>query len=325
MSAPQVSVVMGVFNAATTVAGTIRSVLEQLGVDLELIVIDDGSTDGTSRLLDELAAADARLRVIHQENAGLTKALIRGCAQACGEFIARQDAGDLSLPGRLLAEADFLQKHPDVVFVSCATEYAEESGVPLYTNAGSGRARTPMSILDLSEAYGVKDGPTHHGAVMFRRDAYLRAGGYRADFYFGQDWDLWYRLAQQGKFASLGQVLYQARIGPGDISSTRRPQQQRLAQLSLEALRCRLGGQPEEPALQRARAVRPTSRPSALAVRRARAGGNYFIGECLRRNGHPALARRYFGQALKELPLHAKSWVRWVQAALATRPRAAMR
>ena len=90
---PLISVVMSVFNDAQHVATALDSVLSQEAVDLEFIVIDDGSTDGTGQILDGYAARDPRLRVIHQENSGLTRSLIRGCNQARGKYIARQDGG----------------------------------------------------------------------------------------------------------------------------------------------------------------------------------------------------------------------------------------
>jgi len=85
---------MSVYNGGTALAATLDSVLAQEGVAFEFIVVDDGSTDGSGALLDDHAQRDERLRVIHQDNRGLTRALIRGCAAARGPFIARQDAGD---------------------------------------------------------------------------------------------------------------------------------------------------------------------------------------------------------------------------------------
>lgn len=84
MSRPELSVVMSVFNSAPNLAQTLDSVLRQADVDLEFIVVNDGSTDGSTELLNDYAAADSRLRILHQGNAGLTQALIRGCAAARG-------------------------------------------------------------------------------------------------------------------------------------------------------------------------------------------------------------------------------------------------
>src|SRR5262245_6785124 len=97
----EVSVVMSVYNGASNLPATINSILSQEGVALEFIVVNDGSTDKTGEILDDYARRDNRVRVIHQKNTGLTRGLIRGCDAARGEFIARQDAGDISLPERL--------------------------------------------------------------------------------------------------------------------------------------------------------------------------------------------------------------------------------
>ena len=86
-------------------AAMLDSILSQEGVELEFIVVNDGSRDKSGEVLNEYAQGDSRLRIIHQENTGLTRALIRRCDAARGEFIARQDVGDISLPGRLKSEA----------------------------------------------------------------------------------------------------------------------------------------------------------------------------------------------------------------------------
>jgi glycosyltransferase involved in cell wall biosynthesis len=315
---PDVSVVMGVFNAGERLRPTIDSVLGQQGCELEFIVVDDGSTDSTAALLDAAAQADARLRVIHQANAGLTRALIAGCAAACAPFIARQDAADVSLPGRLQRELQALRVDPDLTFISCATEYVEPGGAFLYRSAGTGKAVQPRHVVDLRETHGMADGPSHHGSVMFRRDAYERAGGYRAEFYFGQDWDLWFRLAQLGKFAMLQETLYRATLGVGDISASNKPQQEQLALLSLQALRFRLRGESDATVLAQAGAIRP--QPRRGDRRQSVAAGSYFIGECLRRNGNRQRAREYFLHALRERPLSAKTWVRLAQTAFFSGP-----
>ena len=96
MSTPEVSVLMSVYNGARYLRAAIESVLSQQGVDFELLAVNDGSTDKSGSILDEYAARDPSVRVIHQENLGLTRALIRGCNEARGRFIARQDADDVS-------------------------------------------------------------------------------------------------------------------------------------------------------------------------------------------------------------------------------------
>src|SRR5919197_1200716 len=107
---PEVSVVMSVYNGAANLRETIDSILNQEGVSLEFIIVNDGSTDESPRILAEYAERDLRINIIRQENQGLTRALIRGCAAAQGTYIARQDTGDISLPGRLIQQLRFSQE-----------------------------------------------------------------------------------------------------------------------------------------------------------------------------------------------------------------------
>ena len=305
------SVVMSVYDSAGTLEATLDSILAQTLTDFELIAIDDGSTDQSGTILDEYASHDARIRVLHQENRGLTRALIAGCAAARGRYIARHDAGDLSHPRRLALQQRMLDADAEVIFVSCATQYVGPEGEPLWIAHPSGAALTPAHILDPAKANVLSDGPTHHGSVMFRRDAYERAGGYRAAFYYGQDFDLWFRLAALGKFQTVDEALYTARVTPDSISTSARTEQRRLAQLSRAALQARLGGESEEPILAAAAAVRP-----GPAARRSRRGeGLYIIGEALRRNGDRR-ARGYLRHSVAAWPFSFRSWVRYFQSLL---------
>jgi hypothetical protein len=306
----KISVVMSVHNGAATLAGTVESILGQTEPDFELIVIDDASTDGSLAILTAYADRDGRVRVFHnEENLGLTRSLIAGCAAARGKYIARHDAGDISLPTRFAREAALLDATSDLTFTACWTERVGPELEHLYLSKGTGRAQEPTHVLDGMAAEPMLDGPSHHGCVMFRRDAYERAGGYRAQFYYGQDWDLWYRLAALGKYQTVPEALYRASVIPESISVEARRTQDELAALSLAAMRARASSQPEEPLLERAASVARVRRPGW----RNRADGFYFIGEVLRRNGDPR-ARRYLRAAIAASPLTLKAWVRWLQS-----------
>ena len=123
---------MGVRNGGAALPPTLDSVLSQLGVALELIVVDDGSEDDTLNTLDRYAARDPRVRILRRPHAGLTRALIAGCDAARGDLIARQDVGDVSLPGRLDAQVRLLRGAPGAVMVSCATRFLGPRGEVLY-------------------------------------------------------------------------------------------------------------------------------------------------------------------------------------------------
>lgn len=302
-----ISVVMGVYNAEATLRETLDSIFAQQDADFEVIVVDDGSTDGSRAILE----SDDRIRLIRQPNRGLTRALIAGCEAARGALIARHDAGDLCSPRRLATQQRMFDD-PEVTFVSCATQYVGPEREPLWTAPPTGSALTPAHILDPSRPGGLTDGPTHHGSVMFRREAYQAVGGYRPEFYYGQDFDLWFRLAEIGRFQTSSEVLYTARITPDSISGTARQQQARLAKLSFAAMEARQRGESDDEFLAAAALVRPVR---ARAGRRHRASGLYFIGEALRRNRDPR-ARRYLRRAVAAWPLSARAWIRLLQSLL---------
>lgn len=315
---PDVSVVMAVYNGEAGLSKSLDSVLSQEGCDLEIIVVDDGSFDRTPKILDDYSRCDPRLRVIRQENTGLTRALIRGCEAAQGEFIARLDVGDIALPGRLARQVATMREDAGIAFVSCASRFVEPGGGLLYVQRGSGKAGTAIDIIDADHPHGVVDGPSAHASVMFRKDNYQSAGGYRKEFYFGQDWDLWYRLAQIGKFAMLPDVFLQIELGMDNISLRHRPLQMQYARLSLEALRLRLAGHSDAQALLAAEKLRQRPRPHA--GRLVESAGCYFIGACLRRNGDVAAARKYFLRALQKNPANVKAWIRLFQTLLRGAP-----
>jgi GT2 family glycosyltransferase len=309
MSGPEISVVMAVRNGADTLRETLESVLIQDDCDFEFIVVDDGSTDASARILDDRAAQDSRLRVVHQENAGLTRALIRACGQAQGEFIARQDGGDVSLPTRLAKQAQRLKNDDGCVAVSSHTEFIGPRGEYLFKTEIGEQALNQSLSGSNSE---VLAGPAHHGSMMMRRSAYEAVGGYRDAFYFAQDIDLWTRLIERGRFAVVPEVLYRARLDADSISATQTGEQRRLAHIIAQARAARRGGNDESPWLAEAATIQPA--PDLERGRRM-AQGNYFIGSCLRRRAAGAAAH-YFRAAMRQDPAHWRAWVRFVECKL---------
>lgn len=285
----KLSVVMSVFNGATTLAATLDSILAQTERDFELIVVDDGSTDTTPSIL--AGYADSRIRVITQPNAGLTRALIRGCAEAQADVIARHDCGDRSHPERFARQLALLE---NAAVVSCATRFVEPDGDLLYIARADGDD-VQRSLLN-DDAAHVHALP-HHGSAMFRRDAYSRAGGYRAEFRVAQDLDLWIRIAQSGgTFAIADDVLYDATVDPRSISGSARAAQVRLTEIAV-ALRDGHG------ALSDAAGITPppvTPRGEAAAL--------YFIGKCLLQQ-HNRKGRRYLREAIRRDPWHWRAWL----------------
>lgn len=312
MSTPDVSVVMSVFDGAAELDSSIESVLDQGGVNFELIVVDDGSTDRTRELLEGFARRDSRVRILNQDNVGLTQSLVRGCKAARGKYIARQDVADISLPGRLRLQKALLDTDENIAFVSCWAEVCGPGWESLYVVKGTGAAARPTCVIPRNRSKGrLLDEPTSHPTVLFRRDAYHRCGGYQPEFYFGQDRELWYRLAEVGLFAMVERPLYRVKLTLGSISSEFKSQQDRLGKLAHDAFWARQRGVSDQDQLREASKIRPLgARPRS---QKANAAWLYFIGECLRKNRDPR-ALRYLVKSLKIDPLAPKTWVRLSQS-----------
>jgi len=290
----KLSVVMSVYNGAAFLAATLDSILVQTERGFELIAIDDGSTDATSAILAAYAARDARLRVIAQPNAGLTRALIRGCAEARAGVIARHDCGDLSHPERFARQLALLDRGH--VLVSCATRFMDRDGDTLYVARARGdEVRKSLLEAGVSRIHAIP----HHGSAMFRRDAYLAAGGYRAEFRAAQDLDLWIRMAKHGTIGVLDEVLYEATVDARSISGTSRD-----AQVELTAVTVALREGGDESTLLEAAARVQTQALSA----RGEAAALYFIARCLLQQGNPKW-RRTMQSALRRNPFHVRAWI----------------
>lgn len=296
---------MSVCNSAPTLAETLESVLSQEGVDFEFIVVNDGSTDGSGDILDRHARSDSRLRVHHQENTGLTRALIRGCGEARGEFIARQDAGgDVSLPGRLAAQCQILRSRPEIVMTSCATQFIGPEREVLYEVRQDGdELHRGLMQLDLKNIRG----PSHHGSTMFRRSSYTLVAGYRPEFYVAQDIDLWLRLSEIGLCYATTDVRYRAQFLKGSLSHLRRGNQVETARVILACAEARRSGRDCEVLLAQVRKPRLKG-PAGWMARRLQDARYYtFLGRLLRDRDHER-AGRYLRKALKAWPLHPHAW-----------------
>jgi hypothetical protein len=176
---------------------------------------------------------------------------------------------------------------------------------------GTGKAKIPIHIVPDNIPPVLIDGPSCHPSVIFRKKSYIKAGGYRPEFYYGQDWDLWYRLGELGKFQMLDQVLYKARILPASVSACHKKKQDTIAKLSFSALLQRRKGISEQNILDKAGRIKPDRNNNSSSKHTA--AWFYFIAECLRRNGSKR-AISYFKKSLSAHPLFIKSWIRIFQA-----------
>lgn len=239
MSSPKVSVVMSVYNGEHYLRESVDSILNQAFTDFEFIIIDDGSSDSTWQILAEAADQDQRVRLFkNEENVGLTKSLNKGLRLAQGEYIARQDADDMSLPDRLMLQTRFLDKYLEVGALGTAVEAIDDQGRSL------GR-REVITEHENLQAYLLVNNCFCHTSLMVRRSLVQDLGGYNEKLRYAQDYDLWLRLGRLARLGNLPDTLVLMRYSANSLTRTHRQEQLLYSlEISLKVVRESLEGQP---------------------------------------------------------------------------------
>jgi len=214
VSAPAVTVLMPVRNGERFVRAAIASILAQTWTGFELVIVDDGSTDGTAGVIASFA--DTRIRVIrNQSSEGLARALNRGLAAAQAPLVARHDGDDVAHPERLETQLAFLRANPEVVLLGAQVRVLDERG----------RASNPPGWRRALTHDGIRfqstfDNPFIHSSVVFRRDIIRDdLGGYDPAFTSGEDFDLWSRVAARYEVRNLPQRLVDFRMHPASMAA----------------------------------------------------------------------------------------------------------
>ncbi len=214
MSAPTISVAMSVYNNAPHLGPAIESICAQSFADFEFLIVNDGSSDGSGAIIDAFAARDRRIRPIHQENRGLIASLNRMLDEARAPLIARMDGDDIALPARFERQLAFLAARPDHGVVGTWARCIDEDGAE---RAELCRDQ-PTSHDELLTQ--LESGPLLcHPSVMMRRDIVRTVGGYRHAYRHAEDYDLWLRLSERTKLASIPERLLLYRHSETQVSS----------------------------------------------------------------------------------------------------------
>ncbi|MBK1617418.1 hypothetical protein CKO42_02890 [Lamprobacter modestohalophilus] len=203
---------MSVHNGELFLGEAVNSILNQTFTDFEFLIFDDCSTDNTLKILQSYD--DPRIRIIiNEKNIGLTESLNKGIAIARGDFIARMDADDISLPSRFEKQVKFLQDKPHIAALGVWKELIDESGRCFFQE----KLPTDPEIIHYALLIG---NCFTHPSMMFRREAVIKVGCYqnRAGKY-AQDYDLWLRLSHSYDLANLSEFLIQYRVHSGQAST----------------------------------------------------------------------------------------------------------
>jgi glycosyltransferase involved in cell wall biosynthesis len=257
---PIVSVLIGAYNNAGTLERAARSILAQTVTDLELLVVDDGSTDDTSRVADAIASADNRVRVLRmQGNVGISRSLNAGLRAASAPVVAVLDADDWSEPARLERQLDVLDRLPEVAVVGCRMREVDPSGREL-------APRTKLADGEVNHLL-MRFNPVPNTAAAFRRAAALEAGGYDPRYRWAAEYDLWLRIAERGNTVfALEEVLATRVMSTHNVASRREREQ------TLETIVMRLSAMKRRRSLRGIGGITPAmlSYVTPLALKRAR-------------------------------------------------------
>ena len=213
----RVTVLMPVYNAERYLRPALDSILAQTFSDFEFLIINDGSSDGSRKVIESYT--DPRIKLVdNPSNMGLARTLNRGLGMATGELIARQDADDVSCPDRLRQQVECLDSHPETALVGTQTRIIDENGRP------SGLRHYDRCCEYESIRWDLLFGNSFtHTSVMFRRKIVVdEMGGYDETFMYEQDYDLWSRVACRYRVTNIPLVLVDYRIHPVSMSNTMR-------------------------------------------------------------------------------------------------------
>ena len=291
MSQPSVSVMMPVYNAERYVGKAIESILNQKFDDFELVIVNDGSTDGSLEVLQEYAARDRRVRLTSRPNAGLIGSRNELLDAARSDLVACMDADDISLPDRLERQVEYLREHPDCVLVGSRVTIIDPDGESLQIMG----QHLEHDAIDQALMNG-EGQIIYNPSVMFRKRVALQVGAYRRGFDPAEDLDLFLRMAEVGRLANLPEPLLQYREHLGKAGHVRVERQSVVVRHALEeAYRRRDRALPEWLARFELR------RPCVVDLHRTWAW--WALG-----SGYVATARKHAWASMAQAPLSAASW-----------------
>lgn len=212
-----ISVIMPACNAGGYLSAAVESILQQENVQLELILVDDHSTDGSIKALPAALLNDSRLKCISSEGKGVVAAMASGHTLAQGEYIARMDADDIALPMRLYQQLTYLQHHPEIGIAGAKVKIIGNESV------GKGMRLYETWLNSLCDPVDIErelfiESPLPNPTAFFCRESYEQLGGY-ADPEWAEDYDMWLRAHLAGiKMGKPEQVLLHWREHPSRLT-----------------------------------------------------------------------------------------------------------
>jgi len=227
MGLPSISVVMPVFNDEKYLKESIESILLQTYENYEFIIVNDGSTDSSEKIIENYQKQDDRIILLTQDNQGITKSLNRGIKNSKGKYIARMDADDICDSKRFEFQIEYLEKNPNTDIVGSMVSKISEKGEVI------------QSLNDLPiEDYQIKwhlifGTPLIHPALMIRKCVFINNGYYSDRLNFAQDIEFWRRTSSHVRFYNVPKILFKLRIHNQSTSSMFQNEQNNVREKSL--------------------------------------------------------------------------------------------
>lgn len=213
-----VSVIMPVYNSEAFLCKAIESILHQTHSNFELIIINDGSTDSSSKIINKYATNDSRIRVIERENKGIIFSLNEAIKECKYDYIARMDSDDISIENRIELQLSYLLKNKNVAVLGSKASLIDEHD----NEIGTTTALSSDYLLKAALLYG----PVFtHPTVMFNRKLIKDDLYYNRDAYLAEDYDLWLRLSLKYKLCNLNDVLLNYRVNSNGVSQSNKKRQ----------------------------------------------------------------------------------------------------
>ncbi len=204
MKGPKISVILSVYNGMPFLKYAVESILKQTYSNFEFIIVNDASNDGTLKYLKSLK--DKRIKIItNQKNLGLAASLNKALSIAKGEYIARMDADDISLPNRFKTQVEYLRANPEVSLCGCWVDLIDKNGKVI------GEKRYPANDLELKNALKWYQ-PIVHPTFMATKKFYKSLNGYDTQFDYAEDYELLSRAIKNNKFANIPSKLFLWRL-----------------------------------------------------------------------------------------------------------------
>ena len=221
------SVLLTVYNGGAVLHTAIESILQQDEPDFEFLIIEDCSTDDSANVIRRYAASDARIRpMFHERNAGLPTSLNEGIAAARSDLVVRMDHDDVAARNRIGTQVEFMRLHPEV---AVAGSFVYHMG---RRPADDHLVTVPTGHAEIVRTFERKNCIYHPSAIL-RRDAILSLGGYRAEFWNSEDYDLWLRVAKFHQLANIPEPLLRYRFSVDGMTFTQRWHQELHARMAL--------------------------------------------------------------------------------------------